>query len=214
MVGHPRHGPGRPPTDMGDGDTDHGESGNRYEQIAVLLEAARADPRGGMDQLIVELTPLLWHVARAQGLDAANCADVVQTTWLNLLRSLADIHTPAALTAWLVTATKREAWRAKDAHRQEIVASDEAFADLLDSTEGPDERAMATDERRRLWRAVDQLSTRCQQLLRVVAFTPRPDYGLVANRLGMPRGSIGPTRGRCLAKLRELLTADPEGEWG
>ena len=71
-----------------------------------------------MDQLIVELTPLLWHVARAQGLDAANCADVVQTTWLNLLRSLADIHTPAALTAWLVTATKREAWRAKDAQRK------------------------------------------------------------------------------------------------
>jgi RNA polymerase sigma factor (sigma-70 family) len=214
MVGHPRHGPGRPPTDMGDGDTDNGDAGNRYEQIAVLLEAARADPRGGMDQLIVELTPLLWHVARAQGLDAAHCADVVQTTWLNLLRSLADIHTPAALTAWLVTATKREAWRAKDAHRQEIVASDEAFADLLDTTEGPDERAIATDQRRRLWQAVDQLSSRCQQLLRVVAFTPRPDYGLVANRLGMPRGSIGPTRGRCLAKLRELLTSDPDGEWG
>jgi RNA polymerase sigma factor (sigma-70 family) len=211
MVGHPRHGPGRPPTDMGDGDTD---GGNRYEQIADLLEAARADPRGGMDQLIVELTPLLWHVARAQGLDAAICADVVQTTWLNLLRSLADIHTPAALTAWLVTATKREAWRAKDAHRQEIVASDEAFADLLDATDGPAERAMVADERRRLWRAVDQLSSRCQQLLRVVAFTPRPDYGLVATRLGMPRGSIGPTRGRCLAKLRELLIADPEGEWG
>ena len=208
MVGGPRHGP-KPPTDMGDGDTD-----NRYEQIAVLLEAARADPRGGMDPLIVELTPLLWHVARAQGLDAANCADVVQTTWLNLLRSLADIHTPAALTAWLVTATKREAWRAKDAHRHETLAGDEAFVDLLDGSTGPVDHAMVADQRRRLWTAVDQLSTRCQQLLRVVAFTPRPDYGLVATRLGMPRGSIGPTRGRCLAKLRELLTSDEEGEWG
>jgi RNA polymerase sigma factor (sigma-70 family) len=194
---------------MGDGDTD-----NRYEQIAALLEAARADPRGGMDPLIVELTPLLWHVARAQGLDAANCADVVQTTWLNLLRSLSDIHTPAALTAWLVTATKREAWRTKDAHRQETLAGDEAFADLLDAGPDPVEHALDGDQRRRLWKAVEQLSGRCQQLLRVVAFTPRPDYGLIANRLGMPRGSIGPTRGRCLAKLRELLISDPEGEWG
>ena len=209
MVGGPRHGPGTPPTDMGDGDTD-----NRYEQIAGLLEAARADPRGGMDQLIVELTPLLWHVARAQGLDAANCADVVQTTWLNLLRSLADIHTPAALTAWLVTATKREAWRAKDAYRGETLTGDDAFADLLDAGPDPVEQALVADQRRRLWKAGEQLSTRCQQLLRVVAFTPRPDYGLVATRLGMPRGSIGPTRGRCLAKLRELLISDPEGEWG
>jgi len=208
MVGGPRHGP-KPPTDMGDGDTD-----NRYEHIAVLLEAARADPRGGMDPLIIELTPLLWHVARAQGLDAAHCADVVQTTWLNLLRSLADIHTPAALTAWLVTATKREAWRAKDAHRNETLAGDETFVDLLDGSAGPVDQALVADQRRRLWKAVDQLSTRCQQLLRVVAFTPRPDYGLVANRLGMPKGSIGPTRGRCLAKLRELLTSDPDGEWG
>jgi RNA polymerase sigma factor (sigma-70 family) len=139
---------------------------------------------------------------------------VVQTTWLNLLRSLADIHTPAALTAWLVTATKREAWRAKDAHRNETLAGDEVFADLLDGSADPVEEALVGDQRRRLWKAVDQLSTRCQQLLRVVAFTPRPDYGLVATRLGMPKGSIGPTRGRCLAKLRELLISDPEGEWG
>ena len=209
MVGRQRQCPASPPTDMGDGETD-----NRYERIAYLLETARADPRSGMDALITELTPLLWHVGRAQGLDQPSCADVVQTTWLNLLRSLADIHTPAALTAWLVTATKREAWRVRDSQRNELLAGDETFADLLDPSTGPAEQALVTDQRRRLWKAVDQLSARCQQLLRVVAFTPRPDYAKVADRLGMPRGSIGPTRGRCLAKLRELLIADIEGGWG
>ena len=62
-----------------------------------------------------------------------------------------------------------------------------------------------------LWAAIGQLSRRCQELLRIIAFVPRPDYAAVAAALGMPVGSIGPTRGRCLAKLRALLAGDPEG---
>jgi len=61
-----------------------------------------------------------------------------------------------------------------------------------------------------LWRNVAKLPERCQQLLRVVAFAERPDYGALSVALGMPVGSIGPTRGRCLAKLRTMLSADPE----
>ena len=63
-----------------------------------------------------------------------------------------------------------------------------------------------------LWAAIGQLPARCQQLLRIVAFAPRPDYAAVAHALGMPVGIIGPTRGRCLAKLRALLADDPA--WG
>lgn len=194
-------------------DNVHEEPDNRYELIAELLLAARTGKPDGMDALIGELTPLLWHVARSQGLDHTTCADVVQTTWLNLLRSLDDIHTPSALTAWLVTTTKREAWRSRDAHRQELLLSEESFADVRDPSGNPDEHVLVADQRRRLWDAVHQLPHRCQELIRVVAFTPKPDYGVVASRLGMPRGSIGPTRGRCLAKLRELLTSDSEGGW-
>ena len=61
------------------------------------------------------------------------------------------------------------------------------------------------DQHRRLWAAFRQLSPRCQELLRIVAFVPRPDYATVAAELGMQIGSIGPTRGRCLAKLRAVL---------
>ena len=56
---------------------------------------------------------------------------------------------------------------------------------------------------------MQQLPERCQTLLRVIAFAAKPDYAQIARALGMPVGSIGPTRGRCLAKLRLALAADP-----
>ena len=65
------------------------------------------------------------------------------------------------------------------------------------------------DQRRTLWAAIGQLSARCQELLRITAFAPRPNYAAVAAALEMPIGSIGPTRGRCLAKLRGLLASSP-----
>ena len=71
---------------------------------------------------------------------------------------------------------------------------------------------VSTDELQGFWRHIESLSERCRSLLRVVAFSDRPDYASVAQALGMPVGSIGPTRGRCLAKLRLLLDADPH--WG
>jgi DNA-directed RNA polymerase specialized sigma24 family protein len=70
---------------------------------------------------------------------------------------------------------------------------------------GSEDLVISDEQRHALWTAVRQLSPRCQELIRIVAFVPRPDYQAVAAELGMPIGSIGPTRGRCLAKLRALL---------
>ena len=64
----------------------------------------------------------------------------------------------------------------------------------------------------RLWRHIAGLPERCRTLLRVIAFADRPDYAELARALGMPQGSIGPTRGRCLAKLRLALAQDPNWE--
>jgi RNA polymerase sigma factor (sigma-70 family) len=82
-----------------------------------------------------------------------------------------------------------------------------------DDAPGPDDQAVADDRDRRLWAAVESLPPRCRSLLRVVAFSHRPDYREVSKALGMPVGSIGPNRGRCLAKLRSMLTTDPAGGW-
>lgn len=184
-----------------------------YAHIANLLTSAQGGDRESMAELVAELTPLLWQVARSQGLDRDASADAVQTTWLHLLGSLNRIRDPYALTSWLITATRREAWRLRDATRAELTAEESALALLPDPDAPPDEQFLVDERRRTLWSAVAKLPERCQQLLRIVAFAHRPDYDAVSATLGMPRGSIGPTRGRCLAKLRTLLATDPGRSW-
>jgi RNA polymerase sigma factor (sigma-70 family) len=181
----------------------------RAERVALLFERARGGDTGAMDGLVRELNPLLWHVARAQGLGAEEAADVVQTVWLELIRRLAEIHTPQALTGWLVTTAKRQAWHTRSQLRRRPTDGAEALDSLADQGPEPPEAVDISERRRVLWRHIERLSDRCRELLRIVAFVDRPDYTVVAEALDMPRGSIGPTRGRCLAKLRQSLLDDP-----
>jgi RNA polymerase sigma factor (sigma-70 family) len=185
---------------------------NDYARTGAYFLAAQQGDRTALDVLVRELTPLLWQVARAQGLDRDSSADVVQTVWLELLGSLSKIRSPKALVAWLLTVTKRESWRVRRTTRDHR-ADDVVLGQLPDTQPAPEDRLLETDRRRRLWTAVDQLPARCQTLLRIVAFSPRPDYSAVGRALNMPEGSIGPTRGRCLAKLRNLLAVDPAEDW-
>jgi len=184
---------------------------DRGERVAELLEAARAGSDEALGAIVAEHSPLLWHVARAAGLSSGDAEDVLQTVWLRLLAHLDDIRTSAALTGWLVVTARREAWRVRAVGRRQVPAEAEALDTLPDRGAGPQEQVLIDDQRRTLWVAIAQLSARCQELLRIVAFVPRPDYSAVAAELGMPVGSVGPTRGRCLAKLRVLLGMDPEG---
>ncbi|ASW55314.1 RNA polymerase sigma factor [Plantactinospora sp. KBS50] len=182
---------------------------DRVARLADCLERARAGDRDALNDVVRELNPLLWRVARAQGLTTEEAADVVQTTWLELVRALHTIRSSRALTAWLVTATRRESWRVRGLAQRQAPHD----VTILESSPDPDPGAidlLLSEERdRALWRHVARLPERCQALLRIVAHVNRPDYTAVAEALGMPRGSIGPTRGRCLAKLREVLAADP-----
>jgi RNA polymerase sigma factor (sigma-70 family) len=184
---------------------------DRNARIAGLLEAARDGHDEAIDQIVAELSPLLWHAARAAGLSRDDAEDVVQTVWVRLLCHLDGIHTSAALTAWLVTTTKREAWRVRTAGRRQLPADQDWLAAVPDPGPGCEERAIADDQRRAIWAAMGKLPPRCQELLRIVAFVPRPDYDAVAAALDIRRGSIGPTRGRCLDKLRAMLPIDPQG---
>ena len=183
---------------------------DRRTRLARCLERARSGELAALDEVVRELNPLLWNVARAQNLSADQAADVVQTTWLELLRRLHEIRAPEALAAWLVTATRREAWRVRNWHRQHMPEGTEILESTADPGPEPYERLMSDERDRVLWRHFQRLPERCRTLLRIVAQVERPDYSMVAEAMEMPRGSIGPTRGRCLAKLRELLLADTE----
>jgi RNA polymerase sigma factor (sigma-70 family) len=183
---------------------------NRAERLAVYLRQAQGGDVEALDPVVRELNPLLWHVARSQGLATEDAIDVVQTTWLELLKRLQEIRSPQALTMWLISTTRRGAWRAAIRRRREVASeTDEMLGQVPDSTPDIDDRLDADARHRALWRHLQRLPERCRELLRIVAMVDRPDYDDVAAALGMPRGSIGPTRGRCLSKLRALLTADP-----
>jgi RNA polymerase sigma factor (sigma-70 family) len=180
---------------------------NRSERLAACLIRAKGGDLTALDTVVAELNPLLWHVARAQGLGEEDAADVVQTTWLELVRQLATIHSPLALTGWLVRATRREAWRVNARRRRS--AGLEAVDTIPDGAPEPDHRLLSHERHHTLWRHFARLPGKCQTLLSLVAHADRPNYTVIADALGMPHGSIGPTRGRCLAKLRAMLLADP-----
>jgi RNA polymerase sigma factor (sigma-70 family) len=183
--------------------------GDRAARVGGYFERARNGDRAALHELVRELNPLLWHVARSQGLGTEDAADVVQTTWLELLRRLDEIRSPQALTGYLVTAARREAWHVRSRSRRQVPDGAVALESAVDPGPAPHERLVSDERDQALRRHLQQLPERCRELLRILAQADRPDYAVVAEAMGMPRGSIGPTRGRCLAKLRELLLADP-----
>ena len=182
--------------------------------------AFRAGDRAAFDELVGLLTPLLWHTVRGQGIDPVAAEDVVQTVWMRLLHGSAAIRDPQTVVKWLLTSARREAWRVGRQARSDLVRTASLFGEEGEELtaipaqrdQTPEEVVFRDDRERRLWEHVQALPDRCRELMRVIAFADRPDYALIAESLGMPVGSIGPTRGRCLAKLRQELATDPHWE--
>lgn len=170
---------------------------------SLLARAAQGDQRA-WDDLVTQHTKLLWSVARSFRLDSADAGDVVQTTWLRLVEHLDRIEDPTRLVGWLVTTARREALRVLRRGGRERPAGEESVLDRADDT-APVDTGLLLDERNQaLWSAFGRLPERCQQLLRVAVNEPQA-YDEISAALGMPIGSIGPTRRRCLTQLKALL---------
>lgn len=200
--------------------TVHPDGGTLVSRATDAFSRYRDGDRPALDELIETVTPLLWRTVRETGLDLAASEDVVQTVWLSLLRKADTVRDPHSVVKWLITSARREAWRVSKRVRTDVVRTAAVFGVDSEETVGlpdrpdslPDEAVFRDDRQRRLWDHVQELPARCRQLISVIAFADRPDYALIAESLGMPVGSIGPTRGRCLAKLRDLLARDPHWE--
>jgi len=177
-----------------------------WQRAEVLFVAWRTgDDPHALDSLVRTVSPVLWHIVRAYGLDRETADDVVQTTWLTLVRRGDAIRDERAVLRWLTITARREAWRTSQQSRRATPSDDELLESVLPRQASAETIAVRDDEQRALWNHVGKLSERCQRLLRVIAFSDRPDYAGLAEELQMPVGSIGPTRGRCLDKLRALM---------
>ncbi|RZS41083.1 RNA polymerase sigma factor (sigma-70 family) [Herbihabitans rhizosphaerae] len=181
------------------------------DRHAACMVAARHGNRKALDVLVAELTPLVWHVARGNGLDKASAEDVVQTVWLALLRHVDRLTEPKALVGWLITTTRRESYRARQNGTAQVELSTELAEQVLSRDPMPEAEALREERDQDLWIAFSRLPRRCQELLRLTVLAGRAEYQAVSEALRMPRGSIGPTRGRCLNTLRTLLS-DDEGD--
>ncbi|TWP38194.1 RNA polymerase sigma factor [Leekyejoonella antrihumi] len=182
-----------------------------WSQSTTLFQRWRTGDALALDELVRALSPVLWQVVRAYRLDHGQAEDAVQSTWLALVRNADAISEPAAVGSWLTTTARREAWRQARRARQADPLDDDVLERSTPAARSAEATALERDAGNVLWAGVSQLSERCQRLLRVIAFSDRPDYAALAADLGMPVGSIGPTRGRCLDKLKTLLQ-EPDKE--
>jgi RNA polymerase sigma factor (sigma-70 family) len=187
-----------------------GERGQRHVEqrdTADLVRGAAAGDERAWHQLVDRYSGFIWSIARGYRLDAADAADVVQTTWLRLLEHLDRLQDPARVAAWLATTTRRECQRTIRRSGRVVPTDNEQQLEPDQAlTPTPEALALVSERDRALWAAFSRLPDNCQRLLRVVVAAPMP-YDEVAAALGMPIGGIGPTRGRCLERLRRNLQA-------
>lgn len=176
----------------------------------TLLELASQGDTDAWRQLVDRFSPMVWSVARAQGLGRMDAADVYQTTWLRLVEHLDRLRDPAAVGGWLVATARNEAIRVSRRGARERPVEDHRMDEPATDLDTPEAALLLSEEHRGVLRAFAQLSERCQRLLRVLSASPTTSYTEIAAELDMPVGSLGPTRGRCLTHLRQLLEGDDE----
>jgi RNA polymerase sigma factor (sigma-70 family) len=176
-----------------------------FDPGAALTAAAEGD-QGAWDSIVSAYAGLIWSVARGYRLSAADAADVFQGTWLRLVEHLGDIRDASRLGGWLATTARREALMLlRRAGRDVPVDTADAFSDVAGDVPAVDEHLIRDEESKLLWQAFGRLSASCQRLLRIVFTDPPPRYEEISAALDMPVGSIGPTKGRCLASLQSHL---------
>lgn len=174
---------------------------------ARLVQGAAAGDRQAWEELVARYTGMLQAITRSYWLDPAVRGDVVQTTWMRLLEHLDTLRDPGAAGAWLATTAHRECRLVIQNRRREHPGARAEDLDLVDADRSPEDEAVARDQDARVRAAFRRLPTPDRRLLAYLMNSPRRTYADASARLGMPVGSIGPTRARCLDRLRRELVA-------
>ena len=185
--------------------------------VTDLVTRAAAGDQQAWDLLVERHIPLIWSICRRHRLSDAEAAQVGQNLWRHLAGQLDTIRDPAALAGWLAAATRRECLRVLNTARGSPAAGSALGAGPIpDEHAGTAEQELLTAERQAALReAFLDLPRCCQQLIGLLIEDPQVPYAQISTRLGIPVGSIGPDRGRCLDQLRRhpalaaLINAGP-----
>jgi RNA polymerase sigma factor (sigma-70 family) len=182
------------------------EQGRNPSEVAWLVRRAAEGDRQAWERLVDQFARLIWSITAEFKLVESDSADVAQTTWLRLLEHIDRIEYPERVGSWLAATARNECLRSLAARKRIVLAQDD---DVLTRALAPgpevDERILAAERDQVVRDALSRLPKRWQRLLELMMADPPASYAEISDQLDLPIGSIGPTRGRCLAQLRVML---------
>jgi RNA polymerase sigma factor (sigma-70 family) len=172
-------------------------------QVIDLVTRASSGDRSAWDALVDRYYPLIWSICHRWQLDRTDAEDVGQAVWLRLVEQLDNLRDPAALPGWIATTTQRECHRVRRSGCRLTTGGQVDAAELPDVQAATAEDELLMAERHAALRAAFMdLPPACQELLGLLITDPPTPYAEISAKLGMRIGSIGPSRSRCLDRLR------------
>lgn len=189
-------------------DPEHGRGSVAQSDVARLVRQAASGDKHAWERLVDQFARLIWFVTRDFKLAESDAADVVQTTWVRLIEHIDQLQHPERISSWLAATARNECLRNLAARKRIALADEDATFDGFAGHEPEIDEALLAEERAEVVReAMAHLPRRWQRLMELLMADPPVSYAEISGELGLPIGSIGPTRGRCLARLRVLLEA-------
>ena len=174
----------------------------------LLAKAADGD-QAAWSALVDRFSQMVWSIARGFRLDEATAKDVSQTVWLRLVENISRIEDPERLPGWLATTARREALRVQGV-RERMIPTDFVY-DVADESPSLEAMLVEDEEARDVVLAFKTLNEDCQHLLRLLTTDPPLSYEEIAAIIDRPIGSLGPTRSRCLERLKAAMTSRISG---
>jgi RNA polymerase sigma factor (sigma-70 family) len=172
---------------------------------ATLVAAAAEGEAQAWRELIDRYAVLVRCVCRSHRLSDADAEDVAQLTWLRAVEHIGRLRDPDRFGAWVGTTARRECLRVLQGRKRIVPTADEIRAPLFAAHADPEETERAAERRTAVRAALTTLPPKQRTLLRLLHSGREPSYDEVSAQLGMPIGSIGPTRGRALERLRKEI---------
>lgn len=185
------------------------KGGNRFDYDRLVSRCIQGDDRAWV-ALVQQLSPLAHSVALQYRLDTDACADVVQQTFLALYAALPQISDPRYLPRWTATTAARHALRLSRLSSRSMSSEDLAVSldeQIADDERTAEQQAVVTCEAESVHNALRTLGEPCRELLTIL-FVQEGSYDQVHDKMGMALGSIGPTKHRCLQKLKKILQSE------